>query len=390
MKTALCTISAHNYMPYGLDCLYSVKNFNPNYDVYYLIADKFDGQLYSKFHNDIKFVSLEALDIATKELEELEFKYNVVEFNTSVKPLFYLYLFSLGYDNVIYFDPDFECYASLKPLEEMLINHSFVVVPHKITCRKSSFLTERDFINNGIYNLGFIGMHNTASTKEFLKWWDENLRKSCYLDYKYGMATDQIWLNLGTIYFDGAYVSKHPGMDTAFWNLDERKIEYKDGKIKVNDTDLLFFHFSSLSLNCKKEFLKKIIDICPDFERMYEEHKERVLSYDFEKFSSIRYAFNYYDNGMAIDKNFRRFCGYAGLLKNFDGLFKTNKGSLYWKYVHNKLSVKDKSNLNPKYRIVLKLIKIFGIKKVIKWSSIVASLDLGKVAAAYNDNELDI
>ena len=40
MKTALCTISSNNFLPYGLTCLTSVAKFN-DYDLFYLIADEF-------------------------------------------------------------------------------------------------------------------------------------------------------------------------------------------------------------------------------------------------------------------------------------------------------------------------------------------------------------
>lgn len=42
MKTALCTISSNNFLPYG--CLTSVAKFN-DYDLFYLIADEFEGDL---------------------------------------------------------------------------------------------------------------------------------------------------------------------------------------------------------------------------------------------------------------------------------------------------------------------------------------------------------
>ena len=48
MKTALCTISSNNFLPYGLTCLTSVEKFN-DYDLFYLIADDFKDDLYKKY-----------------------------------------------------------------------------------------------------------------------------------------------------------------------------------------------------------------------------------------------------------------------------------------------------------------------------------------------------
>ena len=225
MKTALCTISANNFLPYGLDCLLSNKEFN-DYDYYYLVADEFDETLYSEYTKDIKFIRLEEIGIDKRDLVELEFKYNIVEFNTCVKPAFYKYLFSLGYDNVIYLDPDIESYSKFTFLDDLLTKNNIVLTPHKCTAKKSTFFKDNDFLNNGIYNLGFIAMHKSEQTNEFLTWWDNALRDSCYVDYSNGMATDQIWANLAPVYFEGVFITKHPGMNLAFWNIDERVVLY--------------------------------------------------------------------------------------------------------------------------------------------------------------------
>ena len=122
MKTALCTISANNFLPYGLDCLYSAKKFNKEYDLFYLIADEFLPDYYESYSSDIIFINLNEIGISNHELIDMEFKYNIVEFNTSVKPSFYKYLFSKGYDNVIYLDPDIESYSKFTYLDELIIH----------------------------------------------------------------------------------------------------------------------------------------------------------------------------------------------------------------------------------------------------------------------------
>lgn len=382
MKTALCTISSNNFLPYGLNCLMSVKKFN-DYDLFYLIADEYNQRLYDIYSKDITFVSMEKIGIDSVILDKLKFKYNIVEFNTSIKPAFYLYLFSLGYDNVIYFDPDIECYWKLTALENDLKNHSIVVTPHKLVPVESELLTDNAILNNGIYNLGFIAVKKDDNSTAFLKWWHERLMDRCYVDYKVGLATDQIWVELASTLFDGFYVTKNSGMNVAFWNFNERKLIYKDNQYFINEnTPLLFFHFSSLSVNCKKSLYDTLNNVNSYFESFYKKHIDDVLTYNFEAFSKIKYKYLTYSNGEKILPEERLFYGYAVRVnQKFNDPFSTSKDS-YYTFIHKKgHNTKIFPIEEKKYRI---LIKIFGIRFFIKLAYKVKKITINNFAKLYS------
>lgn len=380
MKTALCTISANNFLPYGLDCLLSNKKYN-NYDYYYLIADDFKENLYVDYNKDITFVKLTDLGIEREALIDMEFKYTIVEFNTSVKPAFYKFLFSKGYDNVIYLDPDIESYSNFSYLDSLLKQNNIVLTPHKCTSVQSTFFRDNDFLNNGIYNFGFIAMHKSEQTDLFLEWWDSALRNACYLDYSNGMATDQIWGNLVPVYFDGVYISKHPGMNLAFWNIDERKIQIND-KINVNEQELLFIHFSSLSIGCNDELLKIIYNISPEFKYIYENHIKSVQSYKYTEYSKIPYKYNNYQNGVFISKEERRLFGFAKLNKSYINPFETVKKSYYNDLRNNKIRFSIKI-FNKNEKKLAMLIKFFGIKKILKISRYLSAFNERHISQLY-------
>lgn len=379
MKTALCTISSNNFLPYGLTCLSSAKKFN-DYDLFYLIADEFKDDLYKKYEDKITFVKLTQLDKTEAELANLEFKYTIVEFNTCVKPAFYQYLFSLGYENVIYLDPDIECYDKLSYLDILLETYLIVLTPHKITSKKSSFFDENAFLNNGIYNLGFIGMHKSTETDRFLKWWDLALKDGCYLDYGKGFATDQIWLNLVPVYFDKVYISKHPGMNIAFWNIDERNIS---DNLTVDSKKIQFIHYSSMSINCKKELLDKIFSISPMLKDIYSSHVNTVKSFDFELYSSQKYKFDYFDNDMRIPSSLKRFYGYSEFNRlNNENPFSTSKDSFFYKISKNKMKC-QKKKLTSKEKKLNNLIKIFGLKNILKLSKYFSAVNVANISKLY-------
>lgn len=363
-RIAICTISSNNYIPYGLTCILSAKEHNPNADYYYLIADEFKKELYSNDNRKgIKFISLDEIGIEKLEILNLSFKYNIVEFNTSVKPIFYEYLFKLGYDSVIYLDPDTECYDSFDTFLSRNRNYSIIVTPHKTTSVESDFIKDKVFLNNGIYNLGFVAMNKSDSTSKFLKWWSIKLKNNCFIDYADGLATDQIWVELASTIFDGFYVDKDCGLNVAFWNIHERLLTSIGGRYYVNDTPLIFFHFSSLSANCKKDFLEKIESLNHEFSELYNQHINKVIANGLDRYSIVPYAFSYFDNGEPITKEERWLYGFSNKLQDKYINPYSTRGKCFYKEIRgNELEMERKNLSGIDYKIAW-FLKFIGIKR---------------------------
>lgn len=362
-KVAICTISSHNYMAYGLTCLLSAKKYNNNCDVYYLVADDYKEEYYKEYKDVIEFVSLDGLDIEKEAIINMAFKYNIVEFNTAVKPKFYSYLFSKGYDMVIYLDPDMECYYSFDKLINEYNEYSIIVTPHKLTEKESELIEDSVFLNNGIYNLGFIAMNRSKDTDAFLNWWDKKLRNQCFVAHEFGMATDQIWVELASTLFDGFCVIKDEGMNVAFWNINERSVKKRDDIYFSNNTPLIFFHFSSLSAKCSKEFLDKIESINPGFISFYNEHIDRVKKVGIEKFSNIEYKYSKYDNGQMITEVDRWIYGFSAKLQDrYTNPFNVS-GDTFYKFFCARNKIGCDKVLSKKQKLVVRVANIIGVKK---------------------------
>jgi hypothetical protein len=69
------------------------------------------------------------------------------------------------------------------------------------------------------------------------------------MEVNLGMYVDQLWINHVPIYFDRVFVTKHLGLNCAYWNLHERHFSIKNNCYLVNEKfELLFFHFSALNI----------------------------------------------------------------------------------------------------------------------------------------------
>ena len=63
---------------------------------------------------------------------------------------------------------------------------------------------------------------------EFLDWWADRCRRDCLHDVPEGLFVDQRWVDLAAAYFP-PHVLRDPGLNAAYWNLDERPIEPAPG-----------------------------------------------------------------------------------------------------------------------------------------------------------------
>ena len=123
------TICSVNYLA-SAKCLWqSVKKTNSELKFIYVIADKINGRVDKNYFEGVDYVEVEDLDIPN--LNELINTYNLIEFNTAIKP------FAANYVNkkysaqkLIYFDPDIIVFNSLDFIWENLNNYDFILTPH--------------------------------------------------------------------------------------------------------------------------------------------------------------------------------------------------------------------------------------------------------------------
>jgi hypothetical protein len=245
MKIAF-TLCSNNYLAHAKTLYDSFVRHNPDYTFFIGLVDEVS--------NSISLVDRETL-IPVKEvlpvdlLEEMAARYNIIEFNTAVKP-FYLQYFIEKFpalEYLIYLDPDIIVHGSFQEVEKELGEQNILITPH-ITQPygvDSHLLSEMTFLSYGIFNLGFIGLRNFKETILFVKWWQERLRTLCVIDFGEGLFTDQKWINYAPVFFDKVKVSYHLGLNAAYWNLHERQIKKVGNAYWVNERfPLVFYHIS--------------------------------------------------------------------------------------------------------------------------------------------------
>lgn len=307
------TICAKNYLAQALTLRESFLKHNPSLNFFIFLADKIDGV------EDVD--GIVALDKSwIPDWVNMAFKYDVIEFNTSIKPFCFGKLFKEGYEKVIYLDPDIYVTRPLDYIYECLNNKSVVLTPHYCDIEEhfDGAVSEETFNKVGIYNLGFCALKNDKVGQEIAKWWQNRLQYKCYSQSSEGLFVDQKWMDYIPGFFpDATCVSSHHGMNVAIWNLHERElfIDEKQGymirrKKTGDEFPLLFFHFSGFNpfetTVINRRHPQFNVTTYPSFKPIIEEYRERVYANGYDRFSKMTYVFNHYIDGSVITPLQRR------------------------------------------------------------------------------------
>lgn len=307
MKNESCifTIVSKNYISHARVLINSFLKFHRDVKAFVLLADKVDGYF---LHEKEPFNVIEADSLGIEDFNSFSFKYNIVEFNTAVKPFFFEYLFSkYGFRKVVYLDPDIVVFRELAEIFEALDTYSIVLTPH-ITSPipdDDRVPKEIDILKAGVFNLGFLGLSGGDNTVKLLSWWKRRLYDKCLQAPLSGYAVDQIWMSLVPCLFDNYLILKNPGYNVAYWNLHERAITKRNEEYLVNGGPLYFFHFSGFSPD-KRDVISKYqnrfgpIDSLSALNELCQTYNKLLNENGYHESSKWPYSYGFFKNGSVI------------------------------------------------------------------------------------------
>src|SRR6185312_2856794 len=82
-RTVFFTIASRNYLAYAMTLMQSVAQHYPDAPRYLILADRDDGD---STLVDAPFVTIPAEALALPDFDAFAFRYNIMEFNTAIKP----------------------------------------------------------------------------------------------------------------------------------------------------------------------------------------------------------------------------------------------------------------------------------------------------------------
>lgn len=258
-------------------------------------------------------------DLKLPNFECLSFKYTVIELTTAFKPWLALHLLE-RHSKVIFLDPDVMVFNSLDSIFQSLNEYPVILTPHYCSPKINGLIDDEQLMRFGVYNLGFFAVCSSQDSKDFLNWWSDRCLLNAFDDPQFGIFTDQKWVSIAPIFFPFIHVSYDPGLNVAFWNLDERTISTDTGEqYLVNEEhNMLFLHFSAFDGKAPKNLSKRNFHIGANASAIIAELGS-MYSSRLERYSNIvddvDYSFDYMSDGKYISPSLRR--AYAAVMGNF-------------------------------------------------------------------------
>jgi hypothetical protein len=303
-RIAIFTICSNNYMPFAHVLLDSVRRHHPEAALFVCLADRMAKTpgLY-----DRDWTVIEAQDLPIPDFLSFAFRYDIMEFNTALKPFMFLHLLDdRGFDTVIYFDPDIEVFAPLTPVIAALqAGASFFFTPH--LCAPNEDRREPNDImimRAGAYNLGFLGVSRSEETTELISWWARRLRYQCVNAQADGIFVDQKFMDLIPSFAQNAVISHDTTLNVAYWNLAQRELAQIGDGWTVDGVPLIFFHFSGFNPSTLDRLSKHdprfLGNLPPPLSALMAHYAECLRAAGHGTFPGALYAYGQFASGNAI------------------------------------------------------------------------------------------
>ncbi|MEY2441283.1 MAG: hypothetical protein QOJ46_709 [bacterium] len=236
------TIVAKPYLSHARVLAHSFREHHPEIPFFALLADDAEGRLDPA---DEPYELLAFDDLGLDDADGYRFRYEQQPLSYAMTPHLIDHLLGRGFDRVVFIKQESLVLDRLDPVLAALETASVVLTPHML--EPSTAVRELTILLSGVFNGGIVGVGATADGRAFLRWWADRVRYHCVHDVASGLHYEQRWLDLAPGRFGGVHVLRDPSVNVGHWNLGERRVRIRDGRVLVGDEPCRLFRFSGYS-----------------------------------------------------------------------------------------------------------------------------------------------
>jgi hypothetical protein len=304
------TSAAVNYLPKVRMLCHSIRRYHPEAVIHLALADERPQWLRTEDEPFDSILGIERLGIP--DYRNWTFTHSIVELSTAIKPFALKHLLQLpDCGRVLYFDPDMVLFSRVDDILATLETSNLALTPHQTKPEQTldAILdNEVASLKYGIFNLGFIGVRNTAEGRRFADWWAERTYHLCRAEVENGLFTDQKWVNFAPVFFDGVAIVKSSRHNVATWNLTTRRMtgSFETG-FEVDGEPLGFYHFTGFDSGAHRIMAIKNASASPAVQQLIAWYEGEIAIADRDPVSEWPWAFGHFSDGTPIEPVHRWF-----------------------------------------------------------------------------------
>lgn len=204
-------------------------------------------------------------------------------------------------DSLTYIDSDIVTYAHLTDYLAHFNYAVFITEEEQNNPSATEEELEQNIKHTGRFNSGLLSFKKCDIGEVSLSFWEKKCIESCEINST--TFGDQKYLDLFPKMFHHIYVDPGYTINVGKWNLRGKDVKCVDGKYKINNQNLIAYHFSGFRICSKKDFVW--VD------------DPNIFAHDrFQKDATVRKMYEDYQSALmehiiAIEKTFPDFNGYA-------------------------------------------------------------------------------
>jgi len=247
MGHVFCTIVDKHFLFKGLTLYSSLRKHCSHFQFHVLCMDEVVHELLSRM--GLPGVHLIRLsDIEDEKLLNVKASRTNPEYCWTCKPFLCEYVLQQKMaDSVAYLDGDLFFFGDPYPMYEEIGDSSIAITGHH-------YPVEAYMSKVGRFNAGFVYFRNDAEGLRCIKEWQDDVIDWCFTRFEENRFADQFYLNKWPARFKNLLSIKHPGVNAGPWNIKYCTVEYKNGRVHINDEPLIFYHFQSFLLLGEKRY----------------------------------------------------------------------------------------------------------------------------------------
>lgn len=253
----------------------SLENCCSDFKLFILCMNESVYQILNKIgFKNIVLIQLKELEKNYHDLKLAKSNRIFHEYCWTLKPIFLYYVMN-KYDDAKYYahvDADLFFFSNVDYIFNENPEASIFLTDHR---NSDEFKIYYEL--SGLYNTGFVGFKNSSESKKAVRLWGKRCLKKCTIEYDTVNKTfgDQRYVEDWPDIFKNVHVVDTIGANAAFWNIKNYKVSRKNNTVYVNESPLIFYHFSSVVILGSREF-----DLCS----FYHIDDENIMNYIYDPY----------------------------------------------------------------------------------------------------------